>query len=119
LFMAFAIRVLIGAIAGFALPARRKKLAMLFVLRSFERGFAQGRKGLALPVYLLSLTPALVLLGSWISSLWVFWRYPTDSATAKAIIAVLQFAAPAVALTVISLVTQWHIVASESVDDDV
>ena len=122
LLIAFAIHLLIGAIAGFNLQEKRKKVIVLFLMRTFERGFKEGLEGNKLASWFFIFLPYLPLLGlvvSVIGSLWSFWRYPIGDPQARVLIAFFQFTLFFLTSMVYSLIIFWPVVSSEFVDDDV
>jgi hypothetical protein len=121
LLLAFATHLLIGAIAGFTLQEKRKKVVVLFLMRSFERGFKEGLEGNKLASYFFIFLPYLPLLGlvvSVIGSLWSFWRYPIGDPQARVLIAFFQFTLFFLTSMIYNLIIFWPVVSSEFVDDD-
>jgi hypothetical protein len=105
--------LVVGAVAGFTLPARQAKIQTLSFLMGVQnvRRPAVGVAAMAIGL--------LTILCSWIGSLWVYWRHPIGDPTAIVLIALFQFTLPRLIGLPIQIAILWPIMASEFVDDDV
>jgi hypothetical protein len=107
--LATVINLLIGAIAGFSLPEKRNKIGALTVIWGAQKPML----GCGFIVLCL-----VILLVSWVGSLWVFWRYPIGSPYARVLVALLQFTLPQLIMIPSTLALAWPTVTSEYLDDD-
>lgn len=101
--------LVIGAISGFTLADKTKKIGALGLI------WAVHRPALSCGVLLLWLLATLV---SWVGAIWVFWTHPMGDPSARVLIAFFQFVLPQIAFVVGAIVVLWPVVTSEYLDDD-
>jgi uncharacterized integral membrane protein len=105
----YLIYTVIGAVTGFALPEKRKKISALTLIWNAQN---------PLTACVLLIFGVLLFFVETIGSIWVFWTNPMGSPLAIVQLAFLNFVLPQVVFIPFLIILAWPIVTSAYLDDD-